>query len=73
MERLADVLWHLDGHYGELVERSCLVPSMFNQFEGYNVPEKHKKRKKNSANLKREEISSHSSKLFILHWQHVRI
>ena len=39
---------------------------MFKQFEGYNIPEKHKKRKKSLGNLKKEDIVTYSAQLFTM-------
>ena len=45
VETLAGALWYIDGHHDGLGAQACHVPSMFNQFQGFNKPELHKKRK----------------------------
>ena len=66
VETLAGALWYIDGHHDGLGARACHVPSMFNQFQSFNKPELHKKRKRSFENLKRDEIVTHSSQLFTI-------
>lgn len=64
LQSLRDALWYVDGSHGTLNERSCRIPGTFHQFTGYNVPEKHKHRKRGAASLSREVLLSHSQALF---------
>lgn len=44
LNTLTDALWVVDGHCQILAERSYSVPTEFNCFSGYNVPEASKHR-----------------------------
>ena len=39
--RCLSTLWYIDGMHDTLNERSCNIPTVFNQFSGYNKPENH--------------------------------
>lgn len=45
ISELGDVLWYVDGHWHKFADRSKPLPSLFSDFQGYNVPESHKKKK----------------------------
>lgn len=61
---LCDVLWYIDGHHVTLKDRGNAVPGMFAKFQGYNMPEKHKHRKREGSNLKSSVLLEKSSALF---------
>ena len=65
LSTLTDVLWYIDGMHDTLNERSCKVPTVFNQFTGYNKPENHRHRKRVCHSMSREELLSHSRALFV--------
>jgi len=64
LSSLRDALWYIDGMHNTLNERSCKVPTVFNQFTGYNKPENHRHRKRTCHSMSREELLSHSRALF---------
>ena len=66
IRKLTDVLWILVGHHDVLSKQSCIIPIPFQRFQGYNIPEKHKHRKRLVSNLDGDVIRHHSSMLFDL-------
>ena len=57
---LTDCLWYIDGHTSCMESRSCKIPSEFEQFNGYNNPEKSKHRKREIGNMCASTLDSHS-------------
>ena len=61
---LTNAFWCIDGHYMTLRDRWHGVPGLFHCFQNFNIPEKHKHRKRATANLNHENLSNHSAVLF---------
>ena len=60
IEKLRDVLWYIDGHSSTMEIRSeNRIPSFFEQFAGFNRPEKSKHRKRTIENLSSEKLKIH--------------
>lgn len=75
---LCDTLWYIDGHHSTLEVRSGSIPAPFDRFDGYNVPERSKHRKRKSSNrsstiLQRKKIlkTAMNITLYVLHVLHV--
>ena len=66
MNTLADVMWYIDGNHVTLSSRSCAVPDSFAHFQGYNTPEKRKRKRIAAENLKQAELLAYSGTLFEL-------
>ena len=66
MNTLADVMWYIDGNHVTLSSRSCAVPDSFAHFQGYNTPEKRKRKRISAENLKQAELLAYSGTLFEL-------
>ena len=60
---LTDVLWNLDGHHSTFKSRGCAIPHLFNEFIGYNCPEKYKRKKRGPDSLSRSVLLVHSNAL----------
>ena len=60
-----NILWYVDGHHEVLKSRACEVPSVFNGFVRYNVPEMSKHRKKHVGNMSGEVLQQHAKQLFL--------
>ncbi|XP_072026783.1 uncharacterized protein [Amphiura filiformis] len=56
VQAILDILWYIDGHHQTLANR-VKIPKLFEKFEGYNVPEKMKKRKRERENLKVDRLT----------------
>lgn len=68
---MTNALWYIDGHHESLVSRGCKIPKLFKPFEGYNVPELSKHRKRQSTNINSDTLSAHVSSLYdvlLLSW-----
>ena len=61
---LTNVLWYLDGHHDTLSRRGLQVPELFSPYQGYNVPQASKHRKRSAANLSCEKLACHSASLY---------
>ena len=59
ISNLRDGLWYIDGHHSTFETRSCSIPEPFDRFEGYNVPEKSKHRKRRTCNLSFDVLVKH--------------
>ena len=57
---MAEALWYVDGQHDKLHARACTVPAIFQQFSGYNKPEKHG-----------HKLPTFSAKLMKTHAQHI--
>jgi hypothetical protein len=65
---LRDVLWYIDGYHSVLATRAIAVPELFREFVYYNVPEMSKHRKRRTANISSDQLSSFAQNLCtILH------
>ena len=60
---LCDALWLVDGHWKKFADRAKPLPAMFEKFQGYNVPEAHKKKKLEHVHLDRGSLLKQSDKL----------
>ena len=73
---IRDILWYIDGAHQVLGLRSRGVPQVFSKYNGYNVPEKSKHRKRSLTNLSSDQLSHMSKELVaILHgnaWSRVK-
>ena len=54
---LRNCLWTIDGHQDTITARFCPVPSTFESFYGYNLPEKSKHAKRKLYNLCSQSLS----------------
>lgn len=61
---LTNVLWYLDSHHDTLSHRGCKVPELFSPYQGYNVPQASKHRKRSAANLSCEKLAGYSASLY---------
>ena len=61
---LTNVLWYLDGHHDTLSHRGFKVPELFSPYQGYNVPQASKHRKRSAVNLSCEKLACHSASLY---------
>ena len=57
---LGDVLWYLDGHWHKFAGRSKPLPPLFESFQGFNLPETHKKKKAEKRSLDRVTLLQHA-------------
>ena len=48
---LQSIFWHIDGHQHVFKERAVGIPSFFNSFTDYNMPQRSKHRKRLTSNL----------------------
>ena len=60
-----NILWYVDGHHEVLKSRACEVPSVFNGFVGYNVPEMSKHRIRHVGNMSGEVLQQYAKQLFL--------
>ena len=61
---LCNCLWTIDSHQDTMTARFCPVPSTFESFCGYNLPEKSKHAKRKLNNLCSQSLHAISSSLF---------
>lgn len=61
---LCNCLWTIDGHQDTMTAQFCPVPSTFESFCGYNLPEKSKHAKRKLNNLCSQSLHAISSSLF---------
>lgn len=61
---MTDAMWYIDGNHHGLKMHGRGVPVCFQQFCGYNTPEKRKKRKRNADSMKNEKIQELYEALF---------
>ena len=66
LKSLTNVLWYIDGRHESLEKRSCQVPVIFPQFQGYNQPELSKHRKREHTNMTSSELKALASDLFTI-------
>jgi hypothetical protein len=66
VQTVGDALWYIDRNHDTLQKRGCPVPIMFQQFSGYRIPEKQKKRTIDETFLRNDAIKAHSAALFNL-------
>jgi hypothetical protein len=66
VQTLTDTLWYIDGNHHAIITHSRGIHICFQQFSGYNVPEKHKKRKRQVESMKQVKILELSESLFSL-------
>ena len=63
---LSNALWYIDGVHESLAERSAHVPQFFYEYQGYNCPEKSRKRKRDINSMKEAELKDIVSDLYTL-------
>ena len=56
---LRDVLWYLDGYHAILAERAIPIPSLFQPFRNYNIPELSKHRRRRTANISSDQLNNY--------------
>ena len=61
---VVDSLWCLDGHHDALRKQGCPIPELFSHFNGYNMPEVSKHRKRTISNLSGSTLEMLSSSLY---------
>lgn len=61
---VTDVLWYIDGHHHVFAGRGVHIPDSFSRFQGYNVPELTKHRKRLATNMSSSVLESLSTKRF---------
>ena len=66
VKSLCEVLWYIDGHHDTLHGRGCSIPTCFVTFQGFNVPERSKHRKRSLTNLSADVLEALASKLFCI-------
>ena len=64
LRSVTDVLWYIDGHHHVFAGRGVHIPKSFSRFQGYNVPELTKHRKRSATNMSSSVLESLSTKLF---------
>ena len=64
LKAVTNALSYIDGRHETLEERSCKIPLIFSKFQGYNVPEMSKQRKRDHSNMNSSELKTLSSDLF---------
>jgi len=55
---LTSTLWYINGHHSSLSDRGCKIPELFKTFQGYNVPELSKHKKRKHVNVSSEKLNS---------------
>ena len=66
VKSLTEVLWYIDGHHSTLSSRGFLIPPSFASFQGYNIPELSKHRKRTLSNMSRDALHALAQKMFRL-------
>ena len=61
---VCDALWYIDSHHHVFASRGCPIPAVFAQFQGYNIPEISKHRKRAVTNMTSDELGALASRLF---------
>ena len=73
VKTMVEILWYIDGRHHVLANQGCTVPVPFANFNGYNVPEASKHRKRTCENMSADILHSHSTSLFLclqsLYWK----
>ena len=57
---LTQIMWDLDGHHEVLARCSFGIPAELAHLSGFNVPEKHKHKRKLLGNLTQNMVSEHT-------------
>ena len=68
---LSSILCYIDGHEETLSSHGCAIPPLYRTFQGYNLPEMSKYRKRTLTNLSCDQIASHTAALYdvlLLSW-----
>ena len=66
VKSLTEVLWYIDGHHDSFSSRGHQIPSYFSEFQGFNVPELSKHRKRATCNMSAATLEALAQKLFRL-------
>ena len=61
---MCDTMWYIDQHHHTLADRGCHIPTCFERFTDYNLPEHSKHRKRQSSSLSGDTLRAHSERLF---------
>lgn len=64
LKGLLDLLWYIDGHHHVFNQQSCPIPSVFADFQGFNRPELHGHRKRDSAKMSRVELEAYCQAVY---------
>ena len=59
-------VWYIDGHHDSFSSRGHQIPSYFSEFQGFNVPELSKHRKRATCNMSAATLEALAQKLFRL-------
>ena len=51
VKTMVECLWYVDGHHETLKKQSASIPKRFTRFNGYNLPQLTKHRKRQSSSL----------------------
>ena len=60
---LRDIFWYIDGHYHVFDRVKRPIPSIFNSFTGFNVPELSKHRKRQTTNISADQLREYALEL----------
>ena len=66
VKSLTEVLWYIDGHHATFSSRGYQIPSCFADFQGFNIPEVSKHRKRAACNMSAATLEAQAQKLFRL-------
>ena len=64
IKALVDAFWRIDGQHDAFRERNLTIPTCFQGFSGYNVPERAKHRKRERSNLSSQQLQVCADALF---------
>lgn len=64
LKSLTDLLWYIDGQHDRFNNQSCLIPKVFQDFQGYNCPEMHGHRKRAAANFSHADLEAYSQAVY---------
>ena len=66
VKSLTEVLWYIDGHHATFSSRGYQIPPCFADFQGFNIPEVSKHRKRAACNMSAATLEALAQKLFRL-------
>ena len=63
---LCDIFWHIDGHHHVFRSRSVAIPTEFEVFSNYNIPQLSKHRKRRTCNLSSDVLKQYALELSVI-------